>query len=39
MHAMKAKSCCPNLTPYVLMIALSTHSIFEGLALGIETNR
>jgi len=29
------KSCCPNLTPFVLMIALSVHSIFEGLALGL----
>jgi zinc transporter ZupT len=31
---MKAGSCCPNMTPFVLMIALSVHSIFEGLAVG-----
>lgn len=30
----KAGSCCPNMTPFVLMIALSVHSIFEGLATG-----
>ena len=28
-------SCCPNMTPFVLMLALSVHSIFEGLALGL----
>mmetsp|Transcript_39164 Transcript_39164/g.28298 ORF Transcript_39164/g.28298 Transcript_39164/m.28298 type:complete len:86 (+) Transcript_39164:869-1126(+) len=27
------------MTPYILMIALSVHSIFEGLALGLEKNR
>jgi len=32
----KAGSCCPNMTPFVLMIALSVHSIFEGLAVGIQ---
>jgi len=33
----KAKSSsCPNMTPFILMIALSIHSIFEGLALGLE---
>ena len=26
------------MTPFILMIALSVHSIFEGLALGIETD-
>jgi len=31
----KAGSCCPNMTPFVLMIALSVHSIFEGIAVGI----
>ena len=31
----KNSSCCPNMTPFILMIALSVHSIFEGLALGI----
>ena len=34
----KQKSCCPNMTPFVLMIALSTHSIFEGLAVGLATS-
>lgn len=35
----KAKdSCCPNMTPFILMLALSIHSIFEGLALGLSTN-
>jgi solute carrier family 39 (zinc transporter), member 1/2/3 len=29
-------SCCPNMTPFILMIALSVHSIFEGLALGLQ---
>ena len=27
---------CSNATPYILMLALSVHSIFEGLALGIS---
>ena len=31
----KAGSCCPNMTPFVLMIALSVHSLFEGIAVGI----
>lgn len=26
------------MTPFILMIALSVHSIFEGLALGLQTN-
>lgn len=26
------------MTPFVLMIALSTHAIFEGLAIGLESN-
>ena len=29
-------SCCANMTPFVLMIALSVHAIFEGLALGLS---
>lgn len=33
----RAGSCCPNMTPFVLMIALSVHSIFEGLAVGIAS--
>ena len=32
----KDTSCCPNMTPFILMIALSVHSIFEGLALGLS---
>ena len=31
----KCCSCCNNLTPFVLMIALSVHALFEGLALGL----
>lgn len=31
----KAGSCCPNMAPFVLMMALSVHAIFEGLAVGI----
>lgn len=27
-----------NLTPYILMIALSVHGFFEGIALGIQSN-
>ena len=34
----KAGSCCPNMTPFVLMIALSVHSIFEGLAVGLTSD-
>ena len=29
------ESCCPNMTPFILMIALSVHSVFEGLAVGL----
>ena len=32
----KSKSC--NMTPFVLMIALSVHSAFEGLACGLAMN-
>ena len=34
--AKKAKSC--NMTPFILMIALSVHSCFEGLACGLSMN-
>ena len=34
----KKASCCPNMTPFILMIALSTHAIFEGLAAGLDKN-
>ena len=34
----KQASCCPNMTPFILMIALSTHSLFEGLAAGLAMN-
>ena len=34
----KKDSCCPNMTPFVLMIALSVHAFFEGLALGLTTD-
>ena len=30
--------CCSNMTPFILMIALSVHSIFEGLALGLQSD-
>ena len=32
----ETKSSCCNMTPFVLMIALSVHAIFEGLALGLQ---
>ena len=32
----KANSC--NVTPFILMIALSVHSCFEGLAAGLQMN-
>ena len=35
---MKKSSCCPNMTPFILMIALSVHSIFEGMALGLQSD-
>lgn len=34
----KKSSCCPNMTPFILMIALSVHSIFEGMALGLTSD-
>ena len=34
----KKSSCCPNMTPFILMIALSVHSIFEGMALGLQSD-
>jgi len=35
----KKKGCCScNMTPFILMIALSVHAMFEGLALGLETD-
>lgn len=38
MHkVVKPKKQCCNATPYVLMIALSVHAAFEGLALGLQT--
>ena len=33
----KPKKQCCNATPYVLMIALSVHAAFEGLALGLQS--
>ncbi len=36
MQEIKEKSsCCPNMTPYILMLALSVHSVFEGIATGL----
>lgn len=32
----KTPSCYDNMTPFILMIALSVHAAFEGLALGVE---
>lgn len=34
----KKGRCDCNLTPFILMIALSVHAMFEGIALGIMTN-
>jgi len=36
-EVVKPKKQCCNATPYVLMIALSVHAAFEGLALGLQT--
>jgi len=33
---MKKPSCLSNFTPFVLLIGLGTHAIFEGLALGLN---
>jgi solute carrier family 39 (zinc transporter), member 1/2/3 len=33
----KKKQCC-NFTPFILMIALSLHACFEGLALGLQSD-
>ena len=32
----KETTCCPNMTPYILLMALSVHSLFEGLATGLQ---
>lgn len=38
-EAEKPKGCCScNMTPFVLMLALCVHAIFEGIALGLMTN-
>lgn len=31
-----AKSCGEKFTPFILLIGLGAHSIFEGIAVGIE---
>lgn len=36
-HHGKSRWCSCNLTPVVLMIALSTHAIFEGIAVGVTS--
>jgi zinc transporter 1/2/3 len=33
------KSCLANFTPFVLLIGLGSHAVFEGLALGIEPTK
>ena len=33
-----ATSCLANVTPFVLLIGLGAHSLFEGIAMGIETD-
>jgi len=36
-HGKKANNPCGcNMTPFILMIALSTHAVFEGIALGLN---
>jgi len=32
---MKKPSCVENMTPFILLVGLGTHAIFEGLALGL----
>lgn len=34
--ANQPKAPCCNMTPYILMLALSIHAIFEGIALGLQ---
>ena len=36
---LKPNSCVENLTPFVLMIALGVHALFEGIAVGIEDKK
>jgi hypothetical protein len=33
---LKKPKCLDNFTPFVLLIGLGTHAIFEGLALGLQ---
>jgi len=33
---LKKPSCVENMTPFVLLVGLGTHAIFEGIALGIS---
>ena len=35
-ESLPSKKCTCNLTPFVLCIALGTHSLFEGLAAGLQ---
>lgn len=32
----KKPACVENMTPFILIIGLGVHSVFEGLSLGIE---
>ena len=34
----KDESCLANFTPFVVLIGLSVHSIFEGMAVGVESD-
>ena len=33
---MEKPTCIENMTPFILMIGLGTHSIFEGISLGLS---
>ena len=35
-RAQPKASCSESMTPFILLIGLGAHSIFEGLALGLE---
>ena len=32
-------TCCDNITPFILMIGLGLHAVFEGMAMGAENRK